>query len=46
MKFCFLTTKSKNIIPLGTQIHSLEEDIQVRTAHCLLFLPTRGAECI
>lgn len=46
IKFCLLTTKSKNVIPLGAQIHSLEENIQVGTVHSILFLPTRGAECI
>lgn len=46
IKFYLLTTKSKNVIPLGTQIHSLEENMQVRTVHCILFLTTEGAECI
>lgn len=46
IKFYLLTSKSKHVIPLGTQIQSLEENIQVRTVRCILFLPTKGAECI
>lgn len=40
-----MTTKSKNVIPLGTQVHSLEGNTQVRAVHVILFLPTNGAEC-
>lgn len=46
IKFYLLTAKSKNVIPLGMQIHTLEENIQVRTTSCILFLSTKGAECI